>query len=216
MHSSFLSQEPVIAYTQESTNRIYNLLFCDNIGLYKNSAAKAGYPWSDLFAEDTDMLKLHGVIDDDNVETRPRILAYKLLTQEGAQINTRELLAVIVEVGLDNGLDVLAAFEDGSARYINQSEKIVVWDAPTDASDVLVDALFDAGAAAVNQIGAWKEARRPAPAQGMVRMSFIVADGLYFGEGPFEALQQDKIGGPVLEAAMKLLAFLTDQATPAA
>lgn len=36
-------------------------------------------------------------------------------------------------------------------------------------------------------------------------MTFLVSDGLYFGEGRFEALQQDAMAGPVLAKASELL-----------
>src|SRR5215472_12275269 len=40
------------------------------------------------------------------------------------------VLGVVVEVSLPEGLDVLAAYADGSARYLNWSGAAVVWDAP--------------------------------------------------------------------------------------
>lgn len=40
----------------------------------------------------------------------------------------KELLAVIIEVGLENGLDVLASYANGTARYINQSGKMIIWE----------------------------------------------------------------------------------------
>jgi len=36
-------------------------------------------------------------------------------------------------------------------------------------------------------------------------MSFLVSDGLYFGEGPFEALQGDALGGSLLAKATQLV-----------
>ena len=37
------------------------------------------------------------------------------------------VLGVIVEVGLDEGLDVLASYQDGTARYINYTGKMILW-----------------------------------------------------------------------------------------
>jgi len=36
-------------------------------------------------------------------------------------------------------------------------------------------------------------------------MTFLVSDGLYLGEGPFDALQKDPMGGPVLAKAAQLI-----------
>jgi hypothetical protein len=40
-------------------------------------------------------------------------------------------------------------------------------------------------------------------------MSFIVSDGLYFGEGPMEVLMADGMAGPVLRNAVNLLNEIT-------
>ena len=117
-------------------------------------------------------------------------------------------MGVVVEAGLPDGLDVVAAYEDGTARYINFSEKIIIWDTPTEESEALITELFNAGVAVVNNIGPWEGPRRPAPASGTIRLNFLVSDGLYFGEGPFEVLQTDPMGGPVIAAAVKLMSYL--------
>ena len=57
----------------------------------------------------------------------------------------------------------------------------------------------------VNKIGPWDKQRLPPPKAGNVRMTFLVSDGLYFGEGPFAVLQQDSLAGPVLSKATQLL-----------
>ena len=126
----------------------------------------------------------------------------------------KEILSVIIEVGLPEGLDVVAAFKDGSARYINYSGKLIIWETRTNESDELISQLFSDSMDVVNKIGPWTEARRPAPTAGNIRLSFIVSDGLYFGEGPFEVLQNDPMGGPVIADAIKLMSFLIDQPAP--
>ncbi len=200
-------------YTDAATNKIYQLLFCDDPALYKEHIHPPyAYPWNILLGEGPDIVKLHEIIDDEQIETRPRVLAYKRLAGEGASIGNKELLGVIVEVGLDGGADVIAAYEDGTARYISQTGKMVVWEKHTEASDELIDQLFDAGIPVVNQLKPWKEKRRPYPAEGLARISFLVSGGLYFREGPFDQLQSDPATGPVIEAATGLLSFLTAQA----
>ena len=39
-------------------------------------------------------------------------------------------------------------------------------------------------------------------------MSFLAADGLYFGEGPWDKMARDPIGGPVLTKATELVALV--------
>ena len=116
-----------------------------------------------------------------------------------------------MEVALPEGLDVLAAFADGSARYINHAEKLLIWENRTVESNQLIGQLFNESITVVNKIGPWEDARRPFPVDEMVRLSFLVADKLYFGEGPFDVLTNDPMGGPVIDAATKLMAYLTTQ-----
>src|SRR5262245_61442975 len=52
--------------------------------------------------------------------------------------------------------------------------------------------------------------RRPPPTGDLVRLSFLVSDGLYFGEGSYEVLIDDPAGGPALTAGGELLVRLVD------
>jgi len=131
--------------------------------------------------------------------------------QDGDKPAKKELLAVIVEVGLDDGLDVLASFSNGTARYINQTGKILIWEASDKTSDELTKDLFLKSQQIIDQIGPWDKPRRPYPTKGNVRITFLVSDGLYFGEGPINDLFNDPLARPALNAATGLLKFLTEK-----
>ena len=206
---NLFSKKPAQPYRNESLNTLYNLLFCDDIALYKTEHHSLEYPWNILLAAVPDRNQLAAVAADKTLEARQRLLAYRVLSSVGAPTGSKELLGVIVEVGLPGGLDVLAAFREGGARYFNQAEKLLVWEASTAQSTQLIDQLFAESLRVVNQIGKWDEKRRPFPKNGTVRMSFLVSDGLYFGEGPFELMQADPMGGPVIGAATQLMSYLT-------
>ena len=101
-------------------------------------------------------------------------------------------------------------------RYINQSGKIAIYESAPAGMESKQEALLRASAAAIKRIGPWDKPRLPPPKRGSVRMSFLVSDGLYFGEGPFTALGRDAIGGPVLSSATQLLlAIVADSSKPA-
>jgi hypothetical protein len=196
-------------YKKDGVNQVYELLFCDDAELYRGmNTAPDVYPWNILFDENADSDQLRAVLHDPALETRPKILAARVLAENGVVEPVRRIMGVVVEAGLPDGLDVVAAYEDGSARYINFSEKIIIWDTPTEESEALITELFNAGVAVVNNIGPWEGPRRPAPESGTIRLNFLVSDGLYFGEGPFEVLQTDPMGGPVIAAAVKLMSYL--------
>jgi hypothetical protein len=155
---------------------------------------------------------LENITTDRNVETRVKMLAYDQLRSNGEPINKRELLAVIIEVGLDDGLDVLASYQDGTARYLNHAGSVLIWEATDAQSHQLTDNLFNNSIAIVSKIGPWNNPRRPHPATGNVRLSFIVSDGLYFGEGPINVLFNDALAKPALNSATELMQYLTEKA----
>jgi len=142
-----------------------------------------------------------------------KVIAANMLTARGRPAAGRRIFGVIVEVGMDEGLDVLAAYEDGTARYINYSAKLIVWDARTNESDEIIADLFATARPLVDRIGPWDGERREPPTAGNARLTFLVSNGLYFGEGPFSALHGDALGGPVIDGAVKLMTFLIENAT---
>lgn len=171
---------------------------------------KNTYPWNYLLAAQPDKAQLQEVMEDQTLETRHKILAANLLLRMGISLK-KELFAAIIEVAVEEGLDVVAAYKDGTARYLNHSEKMIFWDTKTVQSTALIQQLFSASGEVVQQIGPWKKARLPFPSGGKTRLSFLVSDGLYFGEGLFDALYKDPKGRPVIDAAIALMTFLIDQ-----
>jgi hypothetical protein len=208
-----LAQNSIGPYKDSSTNLIYNLLFCDNLNLYKEKTPQPyTYPFDILFSETSSVADLQKVIDDNNSDPRIKVLAYNRQLASGHKPTRKEIIAVIVEVGLDGGLDVLASFNNGTARYINQTGKILVWETTEDeAANKITNELFTQSQNIVNQIGVWDKPRRPNPTKGNVRITFLVSDGLYFGEGPMEVLFGDPMAGPALTKATELMQYLTQK-----
>lgn len=194
-------QTPTGPYKDVIANLMYNLLFCDDPDLYKTNAA--------LSAQNSTPTALLNIATNHTTETRTRILAYNRLRSMGHKSDKKELLGVIVEVGLDEGLDVVAAFQDGTARYINYTGKMVVWETTTPASMKLTKELFSQSEPILSKIGPWNHPRRPNPAKGYARITFLVSDGLYFGEGPINVLFNDQMAGPALNTAGELMKYLT-------
>ncbi|MES2829228.1 MAG: hypothetical protein V4687_13785 [Bacteroidota bacterium] len=217
---SFLKKAPaqiqtlsIDPYKDSSTNFIYNLLFCDNLNLYKEKTQQPyTYPFDILFSEPSSNSDLQKIIEGKNSDPRLKILAYNRQLASGQKPAKKELLAVIVEVGLENGLDVLASFKDGTARYINQTGKILVWETIDDLSaNKITNELFANSQNIVNQIGVWDKPRLPNPTKGYVRITFLVSDGLYFGEGPINVLFSDPMASPALTNATELMQYLTQK-----
>lgn len=113
-------------------------------------------------------------------------------------------------MAVSDGLDTLAAYADGTARYLNYSGKILVWEAEDREIDALIRALLGTATPVVAQIGPWAGVRPPLQ-PGLLRVSMLCAGGLYFGEGPVEALTADPMAGPLITAAARLLQALTQR-----
>jgi hypothetical protein len=193
-------------YAQGQVNQIYNLLFCDDPALYATDPATANTPlWRTLRGEPLDVPGLRRIAEDAGNEGRVRALAYHRLRSAGERVAPRHLLGVIVEVPMPGGLDVLAAFSDGGVRYLNHSGKMVFVDAAGSPLQAMAAQLLSSADPVVARLGPWDKGRLPPPAGGNVRISFIVSDGLYFGEGPFEAMQRDPLAGALIEQASRLL-----------
>jgi hypothetical protein len=203
-------------YADATTSRFYNLLFCDEPSLFtgpdanghssadaqgntnsgfQNGAANAGQDWSD---------------------PRWRLLRYRQQAANGQAIAVRELLGMVVEIGMDHGLEVLASYPNGSHRYINQLGSILIWEATEDQEmQELTSRLFAEGLRIMNQIGPWDQARRPAPTLGMARISMLGSDGIYFGEAGVNQLFRDPLAAPALQTATQILRLLVQKGRPA-
>jgi hypothetical protein len=161
---------------------------------------------------------LRQVLAAKGLESRQYLQAWQALRELGqppAPAAARQVLGVVVEVGLEQGLDLVAAYADGSARYYNYSGAGVVWERPDDSLAAPIQALLAAGQRVAAQIGPWEEPRPAAPPKGTVRINMLTPSGLHFGQAPFEALWQDALGGPVLVAAQELMQALIDKSQQA-
>ncbi|MDX1908774.1 MAG: hypothetical protein SF053_17185 [Bacteroidia bacterium] len=197
-------------YTDPAINYLYEMLFADAPALFQ-AGAPEGSPWAELLGA-YDPVALARLAQDPEAEARVRLLACHRLRVGGHPLTHRELLGVIVEVSLPEGLDVLAAYADGAARYLNHSGKVLIWETPDVQSNELIDELFFHCANIVNQIGPWEGGRGPFPVTGYVRLTMLVTDGVYIGEAPMDVFFQDALAGPALATATYLLQYLTDKA----
>lgn len=198
-------------YSSKEMNMVYEMLFSDRPEIFKRQQAAApSYTWKVLMSDNSSDADLQNIAEDELIESRLRLLACRLLQERGITL-PKELLGVVVEVGLENGLDTLAAYKDGTARYINFTEKMIVWETNTPQSNLLINNLFQHSNEVVKRIGPWEKKRLGPPPVNSIRLSFLVTDGLYFGQGPFNDLRNDPMAAPVIDAATELLVFLTER-----
>lgn len=198
-----------LPYGNESSNRIYEMLFCDNTEFFRpEKKFESVYPWNILFSNKYLTDELLKITSDSGLESRIKILAYNKLLSSGFKPAKKELLGIIIEVGLAQGLDVVAAYRDGTARYINYTERMIFWDSPVAESNNIIDHLFNESEIVLKQIGPWNKARLKYPGEGMVRISFLVSDGLYFGQGASETFFNERLSRSIMKYGSVLMTFL--------
>jgi hypothetical protein len=209
---------PAAPREASAATALYDLLFCDDLAVFRPKPADTLADWQRLlFGPAQDPSKVEALALDPATESRVRALAFNWLRTGGYFTPKGIVLGVIIEVPLDQGLDVLAAYADGSARYLNQTGKVAIIE-PDGLPEANRQAkrLVELAQPVVAQIGPWDKPRLPPPVRPNIRLTFIVSDGLYFGQGPFQAMQQESLAGPLIQQGSQLLALIVDQAiTPA-
>lgn len=148
------------------------------------------------------------------LESRHYLQAWNAIRELGGAPEPNEakrLYGVVVEVHLNEGLEVLAAYADHSARYLNYTGNQIIWDAKEGPIRDHIAELLRACGVVLRAIGPWDGKRPGPPPQGQVRINLLTASGLHFGQGPWEALANDGLGGPPLSAATRLMKALVDQ-----
>jgi hypothetical protein len=188
---------------------LYNLLFCDNPDLFRHETQDASSLTTVLSGAATREM-LEKAAGDQSVESRVRVLAFNRLGALKVAVRPKQLLGTIIEFPQKNGLDTLAAYADGRVRYINQTGKPGIFEGAPPTVVSKANELMRVSQFAVDRHGPSDEPRRPPPTGDLVRLSFLVSDGLYVGEGSYEVLIQDPAGGPVLTAGGELLVQLVE------
>jgi len=82
-------------YKESHVSFLYNLLFCDDIDLFKNDeTVKTESVWSTLMAEHTDAEALRTIAESEANEARVRALAFNRLRASGVSVPAKILLGV--------------------------------------------------------------------------------------------------------------------------
>lgn len=181
----------------------------------------AGPPWSDFRAAHALLASgkagpareiLQRIAGAANLEPRHTLQAWHALRELGVQpsvAHAKDVLGVVVDVGMDGGLDTLAAYADRTARYYNHSGAAIVWERPGPQLDNPINALLAEARFLVRKIGPWNNARPAPPRPDHVQIQLLTPSGLHFGLAPMHVMQRDPIGGPTFAAAANLLAAIT-------
>jgi hypothetical protein len=122
---------------------------------------------------------LRSILDLPNLETRIMLLVWSALRELGEDLDAKsakEVLGVVVEVPMRGAYDTLAAYQDGSARYLNFSGAAIFWDARDEAVTTLCRGFI----ASSVSVGAQAKPRRglSLPKQG-AQLTLLTRSGPY-------------------------------------
>ena len=183
------------------------------------ASSRGGAPW-DSFGQAATRLDqadkagaidlLQSIVQRSGLESRHYLQAWSSLRALGVPPpagDAKHVYGVVVDVPVESGLDTLAAYEDGTARYINFSGAVIIWGVPDAAMKSRIDKLLAAGNTLASLIGPW-EGIRPALPPGQARISLLTPTGLHFGQAPIETLTYDAMAMPVIAAATELMQAL--------
>ena len=126
----------------------------------------------------------------------------------------KKVLGFVIEVGMNKGVDYLAVYSDNAARYYNFSGAKIIYQCDEKSINEKIQKLLYYCERTVKHIGLWEGARRSPPMENMCRINFLTPAGLFFGEGPMRALEQDPLSKDIIVQAttvMKSLIVLYDK-----
>lgn len=152
---------------------------------------------------------LRAVLAHVGLESRHYLQAWDALRALGVMPagEAKHLYGVVLDVPVEDGLDTLAGYEDGTARYLNYSGKIIVWESADEEISTLITDLHQAAQQILVHAGPWEGPRPPLP-QGQSRVSLLTPSGIHFGQARFDDLMQDRFAAPVFQAGVLLMQAL--------
>lgn len=148
-------------------------------------------------------------------DSRHRIQAWKFLRAQGIvpdESIAREVLGVVAEVPVAGRHDVLAAYADGTIRYLNHAGSVIVIESPSPEQARRSSELLAVGAEVVAVLGPWTEPELPTVDPGSVRFTMLTPSGPHFGQGPEDVMAADPRAGRLFEAATALLVAVLEDA----
>jgi hypothetical protein len=186
-----------------------------------------GEPWASFVAardaykagnRDDAIARWQTIADMQRVESRHTLQAWTFLRVNGVQppdAIAAHVLGAIVEVPVEGGRDVLAAYRDGSARYLNHAGNVSVFENGPDTVTAGVVAMIDAAQPLADVVGLWDKLQLPELPAGDSRLLLLTPGGFRFGQGPGDQLMKQPLADALFTAATQLLVVIADLQTTA-
>jgi hypothetical protein len=153
----------------------------------------------------------------EGLESRQVLQAWHFLRLTGEQPpagRAKLVLGAVIEMPVHGGHDLLAAYQDGTGRYLNYSGRAVVWEDRSVApiQSAITDWLAKAQVI-VNAIGPWDQPALPPLLPEHARLLMLTPSGPHFGQGPVADLSADQAARSFITAATRLMQLVIGRAT---
>lgn len=194
------------------------LLFGD-VPLAQWAGTSDASPWSEFRQAHAAIMRgdprgaehsLRAVLAQRGLESRHYLQAWDALRRLGVQpaaSEAKHLYGVVLDIPVEDGLDTLASYEDGTARFVHFTGRIIVWETPEPEITQLIRAVHQAAHPILVNAGPW-EGDRPALPLGEARVSVLAPSGIHFGQAPFETLLNEPMAAPVIHTGARLMEAL--------
>lgn len=152
------------------------------------------------------------IAEDAWKESRARLLAWTALRKLGEKpspVHNDEVLGVIIEVPMDGKLDVLAAYADGSARYLGHGDELKILE-PTEPDPKVIRVIAEA----FPLLKVPPKPRDPdaaGPDSEHVRLSALTAQGTHMDQVEWSEVEPGGRYDPLFAAAIQLLQYITER-----
>ena len=130
------------------------------------------------------------IADNKENEPRVRLWAWNGLRELGVHPPHAEVLGLILEVPQQGSTEFLAIYADNSARYINYTGMVVVWQEQQQKMDSLIRVSLADARQIVDKLALTKG--RVNSRTGSIRFSFLTTDGLLQAEKEISLLNDPK------------------------
>jgi hypothetical protein len=183
--------------------------------------AKSVFPWRNFIAanealkadnKEKAIAELKEIVAVEGLETRIRLQTWHTLVSLGEMpVDTLRgyTQGVVMENHNAQGLEIVAAYSDYSARYWNNMGGGVIWDTRDPEIDKLIFNLLSVGFDISKRIGVGLRDALPVPELGNLRIFIMAYDGSTVGEQTYAYLSKDPMGRMAIDAGTKLIKALT-------
>ena len=192
---------------QQLNESLYNCLFADDPKYFSDMRDIECISWifSDRIPE---IQKLNDWAKDDTIESRLRFLCLYSALKRNLKIDKKIYFGTILEVPVNNGYDILAFYSDKKARYYNFSGAAVIYENGNLNIDSVIDKVNKISIKVCDEIGPWEGGRLPRPNGSTARFTYLMSDGIYFGNGPISELSKDPMGSAILISGAEIMKIL--------